>query len=329
MRVYFGAAVAIVLGLAASARAEPLNLNQVAADAKWVAHIDVDAVHASTVAHKALEQMEQKHPEMTEHLAKLKEVWKFNPRTDLHGVTIYGTQIKKDTGVAIVNAKVDKQLLLDKAKQAPDYKMITRGKYELHTWTHSKGAQHGRSMAGAFYKPDVLVFGASADEVAAALEVLDGTKPNIAAKSDSPLVGNVPAGAILVARAVDISEAKLPHSHPLAKQIDTLALAVGENKSESFLEARVTVKQADVAQQVKAIVDGAVAMAALVHGQDADLLKLINAVKVTADDKSVTVKWQAPADAVWAAFQKICEEMSHRNGPAQHAAPPHHPAEEE
>jgi hypothetical protein len=39
-----GIALAAVLGLAAVARAEPLELKQVAADAKWLVHVDVDAM---------------------------------------------------------------------------------------------------------------------------------------------------------------------------------------------------------------------------------------------------------------------------------------------
>ena len=38
------------------------------------------------------------------------------PMTDLHSITIYGTQLKKDTGVAIIHAKVDQKLLLDMVK---------------------------------------------------------------------------------------------------------------------------------------------------------------------------------------------------------------------
>ena len=39
--------------------------------------------------------------------------------TDLHGVTIYGQQFKHGEGVAIVHAKVNQELLLEKAKAGP------------------------------------------------------------------------------------------------------------------------------------------------------------------------------------------------------------------
>ena len=190
--------MAVVLGFVAVVRAEPLDLKQVSADAKWAAHLDVDALHASSLFQKAREQMLKEHPEAEGHLAMFREVWKFDPAKDLHGITIYGRQVKKDTGVAIVHAKVDQNLLLEKAKQAPDHQVSTYGKYELHSWIHAKGSKHERSMTGAFYKPDVMVFGGSAEEVMAALDVLDGTKPNFAGKEPS-LGGSIPQGAILVA----------------------------------------------------------------------------------------------------------------------------------
>ncbi len=47
-------AFAAVSVLASGAFAAPLELKQVAADAKWLAHLDVDAIRASTVAQKGL-----------------------------------------------------------------------------------------------------------------------------------------------------------------------------------------------------------------------------------------------------------------------------------
>jgi len=299
--------MAVVLGLAGTLRAEPLDLEQVAADAKWVAQVDFDAARASSVLHNAIEHLMQKHPDAKEHLAAVREIWKFDPRADLHGVTIYGTQIKKDTGAAIVHAKVDQQLLLEKARKAHEHQASDYGKYELHTWKHKhpKGPEHGRMMTGVFYKPDVIVFG-SLDEVKAALDVLDGAKPNLAGK-DSPLAGAVPQGAILVARAVGLAEAELPCKSPLIRQMDSFALAVGENQDESFFEGKLTVKRTELAQQIMAVVEGVRAMSALAHGGDAEAMKIINALKVSAGDKSVGVEWRAPAKKVWEHLRKMGE----------------------
>ena len=324
MRVYLGLAIAVVLGLVGTLRAEPLDLEQVAADAKWVAHVDVDAIRASAVAEMARELRKQKHPDIDKiekHLRIAREIWNFNPCTDLLGVTIYGTEIKKNTGVAIVHAKVDQELLLEKARSAPQHREETYGQYQLHTWRHAKGKKRVRDMTGVFYRPKVIIFGDSIDEVKAALDVLDGTKPSLAG-TDSPLAAAVPEGTMLLARVVGLADVvDLPSKSPLVKQIESLALAVGEKDGDSFLAGRMTVKKAALAEQMKTVIEGFRAMAVMTHGDDPEAMKIINALKVDIDGKVVEIEWRAPAKKVWTHLEKMKEMKKARK--ARFDAHPH------
>ena len=326
MRVSLGLAMAVIMGCAGVLRAEPADLKQVGADAKWMIQVDFDALLASTIFHKAYERAVKNHPEIEEHLAKMRDRWQFDPKADLHGLTLYGRQFKHGEGVAIVHAKVDQDLLLEKAKEAPGHKASAHGKYELHTWTHAEGSKRQRSMTGVFYKPDVLVFGSSEAEVAAALDVLDGTKPNMAGEQSS--LGTIPAGTILFADARDVSEIKVPAQSPAAsvvKQADTLRLALGEYQGNVFFSGSMKVKEAKVAQELKTIAEGFRAAASLKNLDDPAALKIIDALKVSAADKTLTVEWSAPADAVWSHVEKhwgeMCRHFGHRG-----EGPWHHPS---
>jgi hypothetical protein len=302
------------LSWTAAVRGEPLDAKAIAADTKWAAHLDVDALHASSTFQKARDELLKVHPEAETALAVVREVWKFNPRADLHGITIYGSQIKKDTGVAIVHAKVDKDLLVEKVQQAPNHQASSYGTYELHTWLHAEGSAHQRSMTGTFYKPDMMIFGASVDEVKAAIDVLDGKKSNLA-EAQPMLAGSIPQGAILCAGITGVADADLPHKPPVAKKVESVLVVIGESQGDVFFHGILSMKQADSAQQVKAVMDGAVALAALMHGDDAETMKLIDAVSVTASDRSVTVDWRAPVDAVLAHAKKACEQFrAHMQG---------------
>jgi hypothetical protein len=312
-----GFALAIVLGCAATGHAAPLDLKQVAADAKWTVHVDFDALRASALFQKAWKQVADEHSQAEGGLALLKTMWNFDPRTDLHGVTFYGTQFKRDSGVAIINVKVDRARLLEYAKLVPDHRASNYGTYEVHSWLHAKGSRHERSFAGVMVKPDVLLLAASSAEVIAALDVFNGKNPN-AVERTTALVGSVPSGAIVAGGAVGLGDAKLPVDTPVAKLADSFVLALGENQNEVFVQARLALKDAATAQQVKAVADGAVAMAALDHHDNAELLKLISAVKVTAHDKTVNVDGRAAVDAVWAAIEKAMKHVRRdfdRRGP--------------
>lgn len=209
-------------------------------------------------------------------------------------------------------------MLLDKARKAPQHHEETYGQYQLHTWKHAEGKNRERMMTGVFYRPDVILFGSSVDEVKAALDVLDGTKPNLAGKH-SPLAAPVPQGTMFLARVMGLAEAAdLPAKCPMAKQIESLSLAIGEKKGESFVKGKVVAKKAELAQQMKAVIDGFRAMATIAHGSDAEAMKIINALKVEVEGKELEIEWRAPAGMVWKHLKKM-EEM--KKAHKQHGGP--------
>jgi hypothetical protein len=310
MRAYFGLAAAVVLALAGLAQAGPFDAKQVSADAKWAAHLDVDALLASSLVKKAREEVFKQHPEIEVKLNALRSLFRFDPLADLHSITIYGTQLKKDTGVAVIHAKVDQKLLTDLVKTNPDYEATAYGKFELHSW-RKDADKHDHAT---FFKPDVVVFAASTDELKAALDVLDGTKPNIS-EAYASLASAIPPGTILMAGAKDLAEANLHPESPLSKQADSALLVVGENQGQLLVRATLNVKDAEIAKKIKAVADGALALATLVKIDDPDALKLIEGVKVTLDDKTIHVEGQAAADLLWGLMQK---EIAKKKGEHHH-----------
>ncbi len=299
-----GIALAAFLGLAAIGRAEPLELKQVAADAKWLAHVDVDAMRESIVVQKAYHKCMEMHKDAEKRLDKIHELLGVDPRKDLHGVTVYGKDLEKHHGVLIVHADVDQKLLLEKAQKAPDHKVAKYGSYEIHSWTRKHGKE-SHTAFGTFFKPNVLVFARSEAAIQGALDVLDGKSPGITDQK-SPLAGRVPPGATLIVRASAVGpQVKCP----ILKDADSFRLTLGENKGESFYRGRLTMKSPEAADQVKAVVEGFKAMVGLTHGSDAAAMKLVGAIKVTTQDKTVRVAWSAPAEEVWTAIEKAAKEI--------------------
>jgi hypothetical protein len=312
-----GFSLAILLATAGVLRAEPLDFHYVAADAKWVAHVDFDAVRTSTVAQAGYRQCLDLHKEaIQQRLAKIAEQWKIDPTKDLLDLTFYGTQIKRDSGVLIVHAKVDQQLLLSKVRELPGHVATPYGRYELHTWVPGKVGMHHHPVTGVFYRPQVLVFAATPAEAKAALDVLDGKTPSLAGKP-SPLAAEIPAGAMILARAIGLSGAELPSKSPLVKQSESFSVVLGESKGESFFDGTVMVKSKDVAEKIKSVIEGVRSLAALQHGADAEAMKLVDALKVSATNKTVTVRWRAPAAQVCSQVQKAWKRWAEKRSEAK------------
>jgi hypothetical protein len=178
-------------------------------------------------------------------------------------------------------------------KTASGYESRQHGSHTLHSWADEHGP-----MCGVFYSPTILVFGRTAAEVTAALDVLDGKSPSLAGK-DSPLAAKVPAGAAFVGRAVGLAEAELPWKSPLLKQSEAVATALTVSDDTVSCEVRLVAKEAEAAPQLKDVVHGAIAMLTLQFGPDPGLTELVKAVKVDVAGKTVTIAWRASIDDVW------------------------------
>ncbi len=293
-----GLAAAILLGLATLGQAAPLNPEVVAGDAKWVAHLDVDAMRSSIVVQKAYQHFVEKSPIGKAAVTMLDvspALIGMDPRKDLHAVTIYGSQIGKHKGVLIVFAEADRKLLTEMVKKAHGYESSTYGSYELHSWIHEDDEDE-RPVTGAFYKDKVMVFSGSEAEVKVALDVMDGKKPGLTCKV---LAAEAPAGTTVLARVVGIAEAETPCESKLAKEIESVGVVTGENEGQSFLHVKVVAKSAEVAKQMGRVAEGVRALGVL-HAIDHPKDKqLVEGMKVNVADKTVTVDGSAPAEAVW------------------------------
>lgn len=304
MKLFASTFAALAL-FAAVGQAAPFDSKNVAADAKWVVHVDVDAVHDSLVVKKAFETCPLLKNDSGKHFDKIIEKFGVDLRKDLHGMTLYGRDTDKTHGVAIVFAKVNQKLLLDKAAHATDHKATKHGEIDIHSWTQKCGPKP-HTAAGAFYKPDVLVFAASVEGVAAAIDVLDGKSHGIT-DPKSPLGGHVYSGSIFLARAIAIR----PETRcPVLKQAASFRVALGEHDGKSFYRAKLVMKSPEAAAQLKAINDGFQAMGSLKFSGDADVMKLIDGLQAKVEGSTVRIRWDASADDVWTVAEKLAKKAA-------------------
>jgi Spy/CpxP family protein refolding chaperone len=316
-----GLALAAGLGWTASARAEPLDPAQVSAEAKWLAHLDVDAMRASTVVQRAWKKGLETCPGAQADLDKLRAKIGLEISKDVHGLTAYGMEPGKHTGVLIIHAKFDQKFLLDKAEKAPDHKVTKFESYDLHSWT-AKHHGHSRTVWGAFYKPDCLVFASGVDELKGALDVLEGKLPGA---DDSPLKGDIKPGTTFLLRATGLSEAAAECKCQVAKYIRAVRVSTGENEGESFFSARVLTTSEERAGNLGDVVEGFKALAAWHVGDDARAKKLVDALHITTKGKALNIKWKAPADEVWWMLEKHAKWLAEQR--AKMRWPGHKPAE--
>jgi hypothetical protein len=310
-------------------KAGPLELKQVAADAKWVGHIDFDAIRASTIVKKIEEKIREKHKGADKHLAMAKFFLGMDPRKDLHGVTFYGKEIGKPKGVMLLHAKMDYQTVLGLASHLPGHEVTKDGATEIHSWTH-KGHRHTFTIAAVVAKPDRLVVASSVAELKAALGVLKGKIGGVG--SESLLAGATPEGTTVLFRITGIAEAAKKAKHLIVKQTESFHLAMGESQGQSFFQERIVMTDPGVVGNLKTITEGIKALGIL-HCNGNELgLKLVKALEVKAEDKTLEIRWSGSANEVWDMMELHCKkfaELKAKFGPRFHGPRAHRPVQME
>ncbi len=301
------AAMALIWVAGGICRAGTLDPGTVAADAKWLVHLDFDALRESKVAQHSREAILTR-PRVKEILAKVQEATGMELEKDLHGLTAYGNGFKPRSGVVIAYAHIDPDKLVALMKTRPDFKTTTDDDLELYSWTEGNGDRK-HEVVVAFPKKDrVAVIAGSAEQVKRAIAVLrSGGLTN-----SSPLVGDAPQGTILRASVMGVGDAELPVKIDMLKKIDRISLAAGENDGTDFDHIRVTTTDDDTAKQLKSIADGIKAMIDLRLDKEPDLKKTVDATKIAQSDKTVSIDWSGSADSVIQMMDRARDEVIKR-----------------
>jgi hypothetical protein len=295
--------VPLLLFVPLGAEAEPLNLGHVAADAKWVIHLDADAMRITGLFQNALKRFLAENPDAARQLEAFHALSGTDLTKDVHGVTVFGRKLGRNDGLLIFYADMNSQKLIALVTITTDYRTSSYRTYQLHCWTDAKGLKNEHNVAAAFYKPRVLLVAPNLQELKAGLDVLDGRRPSMAG-GESPVSAAVPAGTVISAWAAAVQEADLPFESPLLKECETLSVAIGEHQGQAFVEAKLTTKSAEIAEQLRSILNGLRSMAELQRSDEPDAMRLIKRFTTKATDKTVLAEFRASADELWAQFLK-------------------------
>jgi CBS domain-containing protein len=300
------AAVAVIWSASTVCRAGSLDPAVVAGDAKWLVHVDFDALHASKVAQHARDEL-MKRPRIKETLDKVQEATGMNLEKDLHGLTAYGDGFKPHSGVVIALAHFNRDKLVALMKTRPDFKSTSDNGLELYSWTEGSGDRK-HDVIVAFPKDGMAVIAGSAEQVKRATGVLrsGGLASSLLVK------GQDPPGTIFRVEVAGVGDADLPIKIDMLKKIDHVSLLAGENDGTNFDHVRITTTDEETAKQLKSIADGIKSMVDLRLDKEPDLKKTVDATKVEQSGKTVSIDWSGSSDSVIQMIDRARDEVIKR-----------------
>ena len=313
----------LILPLALSSIGSPLQKEQVAADAKWVVHLDVDKLRSTAVGDYIINHV------LDAKLGSLTRQFDFDlDWKKVHSLTAFGTGYQSKSsfnGVLLINTELDLQKVLDatieKASQEKDNKSAPIQKTQEGDVTTYSLKDH---MFVSFGPGRPVIAGKSLDSIQKAGEVLSGTGANLAStktfsefpKAQEPFffLGTVEAFMPNSELAEGSHEGDtLNPKAKILKLADGGQVVLGEDSNQLFLDLSLKAKSADVVTQMQQVIQGMIALASLSQLDNQDLQQLAQSAKVSSAGNIVTLKLGYPADqAVLLLSSNLNKHLEHK-----------------
>jgi hypothetical protein len=277
-----------------TAPSTPLQRSDVAAEPVWVLHVDCDALRPTTIGQFLLAEMEK--PDAQAKFSAFQSIFNFDPRRQLHGLTLYSTGKTPEDGVLLVYADFDPDRLVTLAKAAKDYHGSAYKQHTIHNWIDEKKKEKEGvkpRVYASIQGGHIVVFAQQEARVAQALDVLDRAAPNLASSGAFPQLGASGSTSFVQAAARKMD---LPDSTPnaaLFRLAKSARLEIGEAQGQLTATLNLEAGSEEVATQMALVGQGLVALTKL-QKDNAGSVKLAEGLSLKQDGSGVVVSLTVP-----------------------------------
>lgn len=308
------------LALAGTVLAGPLQTAHIAADARWVLHLDVEALLDTSVG-QALAR-EALDPKFAEAAVKLKRELDFDfDWRRIRSLTLYGAEYggpERLRGVMLIDTDMDlaagfeaalqKQAALGRAEDG-DLQRLEDGPQPLYCI---------KEDLYVALQPDApVVVGKARRTALKARSVLVGGAPNLNTAPGFAAFATANQDNFMLVAAEGFSDAApVPPKARVLKMAEGLRCTLGEAAGEVRASLALNAKSAETAQQMQQVVQGMLALVSLSQVENADLQKLIRGLRVGVNDRQLVLDLSLPAAEVAA---KITAEERRKSNLKQSA----------
>jgi hypothetical protein len=298
-----------LLAATINAPATQLQRADVSANSMWVLHINCDALRPTAIGKFILAEMEK--PEAQAKLSVFQNMFSFDLRTQLHGITLYSAGSSPQDGVLLVYADFDADKLTTLAKAANDSQSSTHNSHTIYNWTDdSKKHHHGEQQrVYATLQGNRIIFGQRESAVAQALDVLDGSVQNLSTAKAFPQIGAAGDSSFLTgaARKLDLSQSD-PHSQ-IFRLSKSIRLQLGE--VQQHLKGTLTLEANDdqTAATMMTIAQGMIGLVKLQQDKP-EATKFLQAIALKQDGASIILTLDIPTDDVVGAMKASAERKA-------------------
>jgi len=249
----------LLLACATSLFSASLDPAQLPANRQWVAHLDVRLLLDGNIgAYLRQRLIDDGHQLKVQQFSVISGI---DPLRDIDTVTLAGIDDQSGSVMCWVRGRFDAKRLNELAILAEQHQTSTYREYTIHSWVDAN--KGNRPQAGCVVSSELIIFGENLTTVQAALDVLAGTSPGLAA--DAALVlalPTQPAPILLAAAGGGDGWKGRGGRSAFVQQVSSIGLSATEQNQRLILSANAIATDATVATKLRDMGQGLLALAA-------------------------------------------------------------------
>jgi hypothetical protein len=252
-------------------------------------------------------------PEPRAKLEAFQSLFSFDLRTQLHGLTLYGTGSKPEQGVLLVYADFDPARLVSLAQSAKDAEETPYKKNTIYSWTDEKKKAHDgiKPRTYAAIQGKCVIFGQQEDSVGRALDVLTGATSNLGSTKTFPQMGGAGSSTFLQAAARKMDFAAADPNAAILRLAKFLRVEVGEAHEQVSAALTLEANDDEVASNMTSIARGLVALMKL-QKEKPESVRIADALTLKQEGPSLAVRLTLPSSDVVEMIKADAERKAHR-----------------
>ena len=173
-----------------AATAGNLNRQRVAADAQWLAHLNLDALTHSKIFAAAMEHAGQMHAEI-EGLDEIKTELGIDPLKDIKDATIYGSgDPEKGEMVLVLTTTGAVEDAVTRLKAQMTLTDVTVGGRTFHVFEQDQEKTYFQIRPGSSSDDRVVVIARNQAQLIKGIDVLDRASPSLETEKTAPLAAS-------------------------------------------------------------------------------------------------------------------------------------------
>ena len=307
------------------AAASPLDTSRVPVDAKWVAHLDVQATMKSDLGVLVIEDLRAMGLE--DGVRKIRAIFGVDPLTGFTGITMFGRSYGEEDGVIMIEAVADTARLEELLEAGDDYRKSSYNTRTIHSWVEAEGKAKGTRKYGVVDRKNregssLIIVANDRDRLTGTLDVIDGRKANITKTTKDVLKARPDKGSMLYIAADNVAEAakeKDAHS-AMVRTARSMILDVGEQKGVTFIDMQVNTNTAQQARNLQQMVRGMLAAVSMAQeSAEHPLTQLVDAVEVNAAESTTLARFTYDSQELYAVLKQLHAEREAEAAAAKQA----------